>query len=51
MTHEEAKKIEENNQKLTNLDLLNEVKFHKSRDRYKSIKKFSKFSNTKLKPL
>ena len=36
---------------LSNLYLINEVKFHKSRERYKKLKKGSKFSGFKLKPL
>lgn len=36
---------------LSNLDLINDVKFHKSRMRYKQRKKNSSFSGFKLKPL
>ena len=36
---------------LNSLDLINDVKFHKSRERYKKLKKGSKFSGFKLKPL
>lgn len=37
--------------KLDNTDLLNEVKFYKSRRRYEELKKNSNFKNIKLKPL
>ena len=47
MTKEEDKKTNEDNRKLTRLDCLNEVKFHKSRKRYLTAKKYSNL-NIKL---